>query len=91
MLKSSEKRTMPTTVSGRPGARGVRAMIRALRGMAASMNGRRRPNGVQMRSLQAPTRGWTTAPSTDRVLLSKLTSSTLVLGMSSGSTALLKA
>jgi len=66
-------------------------MNRALIGIATNINGRRRPSGVQTRSLQAPTKGWTMVPSIERVLLSRLISSTLWLGISSGSAALLKA
>jgi hypothetical protein len=89
-LKSIENTKMQATIRGRVGARGVSAMNSAQSGMANSMKGRRRPRRVQRRSLQAPTTGWITAPSMERVLLIRLTSSTLLLGISSGSTALLK-
>jgi hypothetical protein len=84
-LKVMEKRKMPSDarISGSVhcpdtfaggfcgGAmNGVRMRKKTQSGTKATMKGLRRPRRVQMRSLSAPTAGWITDPSSERVLAS---------------------
>src|SRR6266508_1900257 len=67
-LKKMENRTIPTARVSRSEAPAARTKKTAESGIPISMNGRRRPSRVHIRSDRAPTVGWMTAPSMLRVL-----------------------
>src|SRR5207244_10157612 len=67
-LKKIENKKMTAARSSRSWTNAPATKNSADNGMPTSMNGRRRPKGVQRRSEKAPIVGWMTAPSILRVL-----------------------